>query len=66
MMPGEQNSLEHDRERADERAASAPPLSSATEPNPCKQVHPHLDLICPARIRPTRRPNAFVRYNITL
>jgi hypothetical protein len=41
MMPAEQNSLEQDRECAAERA-SAPPLPSATEPNPYEEAHPHL------------------------
>ena len=55
MMPGEQKSLEQDRERADERAGSAPPVPSALEPNPYGEGHPHLDLSAPACIRRTRR-----------
>jgi hypothetical protein len=47
VMPGEQNSLEQDRKCADERAGSAPPLSSATEPNPYREAHPHFDPMCP-------------------
>jgi hypothetical protein len=54
MMPGEQNSLEKDRECADERAGSAP-LSSATEPNPYGKAHPHFSLCAPAYIRRTQR-----------
>jgi hypothetical protein len=57
MVPSEQNSLEQDRECADERAASAPPLSSATKPNPYGEAHPHLDPMCP-RLYP---PNAAIR-----
>jgi hypothetical protein len=55
MMPREQNSLEQDREYADERTASAPPLSSASEPNPYREAHPHLDLSTPAYISRARR-----------
>jgi hypothetical protein len=47
MMPGEQNGLEQDRECADERAASAPPLPSAIEPNPRREARAHLDLCSP-------------------
>jgi hypothetical protein len=56
MMPGEQNRLEQDRECTDERAASAPPLSSATEPNPYGEAHPHFDPMRP-RLYP---PNAAI------
>jgi hypothetical protein len=55
MMPGEQNSLQKDRECADERAGSAP-LSSATEPNPYGKAHPHFEPMCP-RLYP---PNAAI------
>ncbi len=51
MMPGKHNSLEQDRKCAEERATSAPPLSGATEPNSCGEVHPHLDPVSPASIR---------------
>ena len=58
-MPGEQNSLEQDRECAgecaDERAASVPALPGATEPNPYGEAHPHFDPVSPAGIRRTRR-----------
>jgi hypothetical protein len=58
IMPGEQNSLEQDRECAgecaDERAASAPALPSATSPNTYGEAHPHLDPVSPAGIRRTR------------
>jgi hypothetical protein len=53
MMPGEEKSLEQDRECADERAGSAPPIPSAPRPNPCGEAHPHLDLSAPVFIRPT-------------
>lgn len=52
MMPGEQNSLEQDRERADERAASAPPLPSALKPNAYREAHPHLDPVSPGLYPP--------------
>jgi hypothetical protein len=55
VMPGKQNRLKQDRECADERAASTPPLSSATEPNPYGEAHPHFDLSAPACIRRTQR-----------
>jgi hypothetical protein len=55
MMPAEQNSLEQDRERPDERAGSAPPLPSAPGPNPYGEAHPHLDLCAPACILRTQR-----------
>jgi hypothetical protein len=58
MMPGQQNSLKQDRKCADERAGSAPPLPSATEPNPCGEAHPHLDPVPPASIRRARDQNA--------
>src|ERR1700719_4040615 len=68
MMRGEQNSLEEDREGADERATSAPPLSSATEPNPHGEAHPHLDPMCPRLYPPNAGDqNASARrYSITL
>ena len=47
MVPGGQNGLEEDRECADQRKGSPPPLPSATEPNPDGEVHPHLDLYSP-------------------
>jgi hypothetical protein len=60
MMPGAQNGLEQDRECADERARSAPPLSSAPEPNPYGEAHPHLNSVCPpplsADVRSERVP----------
>jgi hypothetical protein len=56
MMPGAQNGLEKDRKCADERTASAPFLSSATEPNPYGEAHPHFDPMCP-RLYP---PNAAI------
>ncbi len=67
IMPGEQNSLEQDRECADERASSAPPLPSATGPNPYGKAHPHLDPMSPAGIRLTRRSGrvrAMIYYNV--
>lgn len=69
MMPGEQNSLEQDRECADERAPSGPPLSSASEPNPHGEAHPHLDLCAPplyAERSESERVRATIRYSITL
>ena len=66
MVPGEQNSLEQDRKYADERAGSAPPLPSATEPNHYGE-DPHLDPVSPACIRRTCDQNASQqRYIITL
>lgn len=54
VMPGEQNSLEQDRECADERAPSAPPLSSATGPNLYGEAHPHLDSYVPPPVSAER------------
>jgi hypothetical protein len=56
MMPAAQNGLQQDRKCADERAASVPLLSSATEPNPYGEAHPHFDPMCP-RLYP---PNAAI------
>jgi hypothetical protein len=58
MMPGEQNGLKQDCKCADERAGSAPPLPSATEPSRYGEAHPHLDPVSPASIRRTRDQNA--------
>jgi hypothetical protein len=58
MVPGEQNSLKQDCKCADERAGSALPLPSATEPNPYGEAHPHPDPVSPASIRRTRDQNA--------
>jgi hypothetical protein len=54
MVPSQQKGLEEDRECADLRTGAPPPLSSATEPNPYGEVHPHLDLCFPTYIRWTR------------
>jgi len=41
MMPGEQNSLEEDRENTGERAGPALHSPCPTGPTPVKEAHPH-------------------------
>src|SRR5215831_4124039 len=41
MMPGEQNSLEEDRENTGERAGPALRSPCPTGPTPVKEAHPH-------------------------
>ena len=65
MMPSEQNSLEQDRECADERTSSTPCLPSGTEPNPCGEARPHFDPMSSAGMHPTHRSQVeTIYYNV--